>query len=62
MTAVSKANADRLRSFRTQSEPDRSQMPIRILFVATSTGQGGIERHSVRLAEELIRNGARMSY
>ncbi len=62
MTAVSKANTDRLRSFRARSEPNQSQMPIRILFVATSTGQGGIERHSVRLAEELIRNGARLSY
>ena len=36
--------------------------PVCLLFVATSDGQGGIERHSVRLAERLEKRGASVTY
>lgn len=50
---------DRLR--KSKSSIEVGQRP-RLLYVASSTGQGGIERHSVRLADALCNRGAWLRY
>lgn len=57
------ARADWLQGIRKSVVAGRTQArPVRLLFVATSAGRGGIERHSVRLAACLERRGASVTY
>ena len=42
--------------------PGEPQPDPKILFVASSIGQGGIERHSVEMAQQLVERGMRLVY
>ena len=42
--------------------PGEPQPDPKILFVASSSGQGSIERHSIQMAQQLIERGMRLVY
>lgn len=60
---VKTSRMDWLRCSRGDQENARlSAQGMRLLYLATSEGQGGIERHSVRLAQRLQDRGACLTY
>lgn len=61
--AARPTNADWLSSLRCRRAAAAPEaQPLRLLYVATSAGQGGLERHSVRLAGRLEKRGAVVTY
>lgn len=56
-------NADWLHNFRQRREATSPKVQaLRLLYVATSAGQGGLERHSVELAQHLEQRGVAVTY